>query len=263
MTVALAWREYGSGQPLVLLHGLFGSRSSWYVVSKLLSSHFRVLVPDLRNHGDSPWATGMSYIDMAEDIRVFLEEHAPDGASILGHSMGGKVAMALALLHPGRLRKLLVVDIAPADYPDNFSEYIEAAGNLNIGELKSHQAADLLLKEHIISDAVRGLLLQNLVRRREFFEWRINFASILANMRCITGFPDELSAHRCQLPVRFMSGAASDYVLEQHRCLIGRLFPSATFETIPDAGHWVHIDQPALLVQSVRHWLGEQLDLLC
>jgi esterase len=256
MTVALAWREYGCGQPLVLLHGLFGSRSNWHSVAQQLAVHFRVLVPDLRNHGDSPWAAGMSYLEMAEDVRVFLDQHAPDGAIMLGHSMGGKVAMAFALLHPARLRKLVVVDIAPADYPDNFSGYSQAASQLPLGELQSRQAADQILKEQIISAAVRGLLLQNLVRRGEFFEWRINFTSLAANMQLITGFPEELSEHQSQLPVRFISGTASDYVREQHRCVIGRLFPNATFETIPDAGHWVHVDQPVLLVESVRRWLG-------
>jgi esterase len=260
MTAALRWREYGSGPPLVLLHGLFGSRNNWYIVAKLLSTHFRVLVPDLRNHGDSPWMAEMDYRAMAEDVRQFLEAHVPGTVSILGHSMGGKVAMAFALSHPTRLRKLLVLDIAPADYPDGFTAYIDAVSRLNLGQLQDRREADRLLKEQISSDAVRALLLQNLVRRGSVFDWRINFSAIASNLAELTSFPQELLVHPCERPALFIRGAASDYVSDQHQCLIRRLFPKATFETLPDAGHWLHIDQPALLAETIRHWLSQACD---
>jgi esterase len=260
MAVTLSWREYGSGQPLVLLHGLFGSRNNWYILAKLLSTHFRVLIPDLRNHGDSPWAAEMNYLQMAEDVRIFLDAHVSGAVSILGHSMGGKVAMALALSHPRLCRRLLVLDIAPADYPDHFTPYIEAVSRLNIGELDNRQQANLRLKEYICSDAVRALLLQNLVRRGRIFEWRINFSSIADNLSFLTSFPQELLSHNCSSTALFIRGAESDYVSDQHRILIRRLFPQATFKTIPAAGHWLHIDQPALLAESILHWFNQDSD---
>jgi esterase len=150
VTVALTCSESGSGAPVVLLHGLFGSRRNWHHIATRLSSDFRVLALDLRNHGDSPWAVEMRYIAMARDVAQHLGEKVPGGATVVGHSMGGKVAMALALAYPELVQKLVVVDISPVKYPDNLTQYIEAATRLDVCAVKRRSDADALLKDRRI-----------------------------------------------------------------------------------------------------------------
>lgn len=256
--VKLVVREHGSGPPLIILHGLFGSSRNWHHLIPRLAAHHHVFALDLRNHGDSPWAEPMDYPAMAADVRLFMEEKGLTRAALLGHSMGGKVAMTLALLWPDRVSSLVVVDIAPVAYPDVFAPYIEGMQNLNLDKMKSRSGADVPLSVSIRSPEVRAFLLQNLVLRDGGFQWRCNLSGVAAHLPHLLGFPADLLTRRFMGPSLFVRGAQSDYVRQEHRSLIANSFPKASFEVIAGAGHWVHVDQPVSLTHQLLAFLARR-----
>lgn len=254
MSATLAVRRYGQGAPLLLLHGLFGSSANWHAMAMRLAEHWQVLAIDLPNHGASPHAASMSYASMAAEVGRLLEALDIADAHVLGHSMGGKVAMTLALHAPQRVRGLIVVDIAPVTYEDRFSPLIDAMLRLELSTLGSREDADRRLARDLASAPVRALLLQNLVRREGGWAWRIDWRAIAANLPALLGFAPASEGRYSHVPALFVRGDASDYLLPTHHPAITSLFPHATFRTVAGAGHWVHADRPLQLIESIMSW---------
>ena len=256
MTLELAYTETGEGPPLVILHGLFGSGRNWASIARRLGETHRVFSVDLRNHGASPWAETMDYVEMAEDLRAFLARHGLAGAAVMGHSMGGKTAMRLALDHGRDVGRLIVVDIAPVAYTHTHGPLVEALRAVDLAAAGRRADVDRQLQAAIPEAALRSFLLHNLVSEDGRLNWRINLAALAANMDSLIDFPEDLAGHSYSGPAYFLRGAASDYVNEAHHARIRDLFPQAKIDSIPEAGHWVHAEQPAAFLERVRSVLG-------
>jgi pimeloyl-ACP methyl ester carboxylesterase len=247
----LAAQVIGDGPPLLILHGLFGSQRNWAGIARALSDQAEVHGLDMRNHGLSPWNAKMSYDDMAADVTRYIEDRALAGVRLLGHSMGGKVAMRLALLRPELVARLIVVDIAPVPYHnDHYSGFIAAMLQLPLDRLERRDEADRLLKPVIEDDILRAFLLQNLVRDGDHFRWRINLPGIDANMPALIGFPasDEVYPG----PTTFLAGDRSNYIRPRDQEPIVTHFPTARLQEVADSGHWPHAEQPARFLALVR-----------
>ena len=259
MALELASTEVGQGEPLAVLHGLFGSGRNWATLAKRLGEDRRVLTLDLRNHGSSPWAEDMSYADMAEDVAATLASHGIEAADIIGHSMGGRTAMVLALTRPHLVRKLVVVDIPPAASSRGHLSYVRAMRELDLEQVTRRKEADDLLAEAVPDYATRMFLLQNLVPdEKGGLRWRINLAAIESAMDALIDFPRFGSDARFEGPTLFVTGAKSDYVRAEHRPEMERLFPNSGSVEIADAGHWVHAEQPEAFLEAVGTFLDER-----
>lgn len=256
MPIELAADEFGSGPPIAILHGLFGSGRNWRSVAQHLAAHYRVLTFDLRNHGASPWADGMSYGEMAEDLRASLRARGIERATLLGHSMGGKVAMLTGLLHPGEVDRLVVVDIAPAANPPTLLAYVRAMQAMDLHGVRRRSEADLQLAEAVSDPAERAFLLQNLVVGENAAHWRLNLEAIERGFSEIVGFPNLPAGAVYPGPALFVSGVRSNYIQPEHEPLIRHLFPQARIARIAGAGHWVHVEQPHAFLQAVAPFLA-------
>lgn len=254
MAVKLAYLEFGAGEPLVILHGLFGSARNWQSVAKRLADSYHVYAVDLRNHGRSPWAETMTFADMAEDLRLFLDTHGLENAIVLGHSVGGKTAMAFALEHPLRVEALIVVDIAPVAYDHSFLPLVQAMQAVDLSGLKRRSEAEAHLAQGIPDAPTRKFLMQNLVMSKHRLKWRINLDAMGDAMSTLTDFPDE-SRHEYEGRALFVSGEQSDYIARDHDDAIFALFPQAEFAVIANAGHRVHVEQPDAFVTRVLGFL--------
>ncbi|CCQ74254.1 alpha/beta fold hydrolase [Magnetospira sp. QH-2] len=255
MSLDLSHRTYGAGKPLILLHGLLGSKSNWAGVAKALSAHHQVHALDLRNHGQSPWSERMTYEDMADDVAAFIRHHHLLSCDLVGHSMGGKVAMMLALHHGELLDRLVVVDIAPASSGGDFHPIVEALAGVPLAECDNRDDVDDFLADEIPEASLRGFLLQNLTRTGDGLAWRVNLAALHLDMERIISFPD-LHPHRVfNGRTLFLAGQQSDYVTPAHAGVIRRLFAHAVIDRVPNAGHWVHADQPKAFLDKLRHFL--------
>ncbi len=252
----LGHTEYGAGPPLLILHGLFGSARNWTSVARRLAETHRVYTLDLRNHGAAPWAPTMAYREMAGDVRAFMDRHGLSGATVMGHSMGGKTSMMLALEHGEAVGRLIVVDIAPVPYSHSHLPFIRAMLAADLAAASRRSEVDGQLAAAIPDAALRGFLLQNLVAEEGRLAWRINLEALADNMDTLTGFPDEAAALRYDGAALFLAGGRSDYVLPEHHAGIQRLFPGAEIDSIPTAGHWVHADDPAAFLARVGAFLG-------
>lgn len=235
--------EAGAGPPVVLLHGLFGAARNFGAVQKRLAARWRVLALDLRNHGSSPHAAGMDYGAQAADMLETLRRRDAIPAALVGHSMGGKVAMRLALEAPAAVSRLAIGDIAPVAYSSGFRAYVRAMAELDLSPGLGRAAADAALRPAVPDPAVRGFLLQNL-RLGERPQWRIGLSEIAAGLPGIEGWAAPPGA-RYAGPALFLGGERSGYVRPEHRRGIRDLFPAARFVTLKDAGHWLHADKPA------------------
>lgn len=255
MALQLAARRCGRGAPLVLLHGLFGSSLNWQHIALKLAGQAAVLTVDLRNHGRSPQAATMDYPSMAADLLALLDAEGLERATLVGHSMGGKVAMALALAAPARVARLAVIDIAPVDYPDIYTPLALAARRIDAAALADRADADRALAATVADPALRAMLLQNLARDGGAWHWRIGFDGILAGMAALLGFPHAPGILRYDGPVHVLRGALSDHVRPEHLAAIGALFPHARIDTLAGAGHWPHAERPAALAD----WLAATL----
>ena len=234
--------------PLIILHGLFGSATNWRSIARQLKEQFEIFALDLRNHGASFWADAMDYPTLAEDIAGFIQQRGLSKANIIGHSMGGKTAMTLALSQPELVAKLLVVDIAPVAYGHSHAPFIDALLALDLDNLNNRKQADEALREAIPEDGVRLFLLQNLVQEEGRFRWRINLPTLRNTMPTLVDFP-ALDSH-FEGSALFLYGSNSDYVLPEHQTEIERFFPNAQLQSVPGAGHWLHAEQPAVMVET-------------
>jgi esterase len=256
MSLELAHIAHGeSGPPVVILHGLLGSARNWSSFARQIGVRRRAFALDLRNHGASPWADRMTYDQMADDVRAFMARQGLPTAAIIGHSMGGKVAMRLALAHGQQVERLVVVDVAPVAYQRSFNAYVEAMRCLDLSKISRRAEADALLAEQIDDAGVRGFLLQNLVIGEDGISWRVPLQALADNMPDLVDFPETPESERYEGPTLFVSGGRSDYVRPEHHAKILRLFPNAQFVTIPEAGHWVQAEAPEKFLEVVGGFL--------
>jgi pimeloyl-ACP methyl ester carboxylesterase len=255
--LSLALAEYGQGPPVAILHGLFGSGRNWRSIAQQLAARHRVLAFDLRNHGASPWVDGMSYGEMIDDLRTSLHERGIERSALLGHSMGGKVAMLAALLHPDEVERLVVVDIAPVPNPPTLLAYVSAMRGVDLRGITRRSEIDARLAEAIPGAAERAFLLQNLVIEEGEAHWRLNLEAIERQLHQILGFPDLPAGSEYSGPTLFVAGAASAYIQPSDEPAIQRLFPQARVRRIDGAGHWVHAEQPQAFLKVVEPFLSE------
>jgi esterase len=254
--VALAGSEYGAGPPLLILHGLFGSSANWTAVARRLGAQFRVFALDLRNHGASPWAERMDYPAMAADVAAFIAGRRLGRVALLGHSMGGKAAMVLALTQPGLVERLIVVDVAPVAHAPTVGAYAEAMQALDLRGVTRRGAADALLRPYIADDTVRLFLLQNLVPGADGLQWRINLRAIIAAIATLSGFPEFPPGVAWSGPTLVVKGEQSDYIGEGDLPVLRRLFPNARLATIAGAGHWVHAERLEEFLAAITPFLA-------
>jgi pimeloyl-ACP methyl ester carboxylesterase len=252
----LAVTEAGAGTPLVLLHGLFGAGQNWGGIRSVLARRFRVLTPDLRNHGASPRAPDMAYAAMAEDVVAVLDAAGIDRAAVLGHSMGGKVAMALALAHPDRVERLVVADIAPVRYRPALRGYVAAMQGVPLRAGLARREADAMLAATIPEAGIRAFLLQNLRFETDPPAWRLGLDEIAAAMPVIEDFAVPPEA-RFDGPVLVMAGETSGYIRAEHHDAFRALFPAVRFATVGGAGHWVHAENPSGFLALLQPFLDE------
>jgi pimeloyl-ACP methyl ester carboxylesterase len=253
--VALAHRDFGGegGPPRVILHGMLGSSRNWMTAGRDLAARRRVFALDLRNHGLSPHAPGMSYEAMAGDVAAWLDSRGIPSAELIGHSMGGKVAMLLACRHPERVARLVVVDIAPRDYhwPGRKAEF-EAMRGLDLAALGSLAQAEARIRPQVPDEATRKFLLTNLVRLPEGgWRWQVNLAALAAALPALERNP-LLPGDRFGGPALFIAGANSRYVVPADHDAILRAFPAARIEVLAGCGHNPHVEARAAFVGAVE-----------
>lgn len=236
-----------SGETVVFLHGLFGQGKNFTQIAKALSPELRSVLLDLPNHGASDWTQRFDYVEQADIVADHLRRTVASEAPVhlVGHSMGGKVAMVLALRHPELISRLAVVDISPVarESMGEFDHLIGTLSRLDLAALSSRGEADELLQEPIPERMVRGFLLQSLLREGERFRWRVNLDLLHESLPQIGGFP-EFTDETFEGPVLWVAGAESDYVQDDFAPAMRALFPRVSLTTIKDAGHWVHAEKP-------------------
>ena len=249
-------RQQGQGPDVISLHGLFGSQENLGMINRGLAESFRVHGLDLRNHGRSPHDEEMNYPVMADDVLTYMDDNQLGTVHLVGHSMGGKVAMTIALMAPERVTSLAVIDIAPVAYQERRHDRIlEGLSSMPLNTLKSRTEADRFLAAFESEPAVRQFLLKNLYRDGQGqYRWRVNlpaimmhYMAILAGQHSDTGFVND---------TLFIKGGDSDYILPEHREQVLALFPSASVRVIPGAGHWVHAQKPELVTRTLLRFFG-------
>ena len=264
----LFYRKYGEGPPLIILHGLYGSSDNWVTIARRISEYFTVYLPDLRNHGQSPWSDINDYDSMSMDLFELVSELRLKKFFLAGHSMGGKTAVNFTLKWPEMIQGLLIADISPFSNEISkiaaFNEHksvLTAITSTDISKSSSRIDIDRLLEEKIPSEKVRGLIMKNLQRDRDNkFLWKLNARSLLDNLNKIVGGLPLLSEDYQQItgfPVIFLKGENSDYILKEDNDKILRLFPGAEIKKIKDAGHWLHTDNPDSVTDSFINLLND------
>lgn len=246
----------GGAAPLVIAHGLLGAARNWGALAKRLAKRRKVIVVDMRGHGASPWSDDVSYPAMAEDLAETIGAEAGGRADVLGHSMGGKAAMALALTHPARVRKLIVADIAPVAYDHSHAETLAAMAALDLSAVARRADADRALAEGIPNPALRAFVVQNLAIEDGAARWRPDIAALSAGMAELVGFPSRFRHDSFAGPALFLRGGASDYVTPAMHGAIRARFPAARIETLEGAGHWLHAEQPEAFLAAVEAFLA-------
>jgi pimeloyl-ACP methyl ester carboxylesterase len=252
----LNFHARGNGPTLIILHGFLGSSDNWRTTAQRLAASFKVVTLDLRNHGHSSHDPIMSYPTMAEDVLEFLDQKNLAPAHLLGHSMGGKVAMQVASSRPQSVDKLIVVDIAPKNYPASHEITLAALRTLDLRSFKSFGEIDAALARQIPSATIRQFLMKNLTRQRDGgFRWRIDLQAITNNYLELT--KTIAPKHTFAKPACFIRGGRSEYLQDEDFPLIKKIFPRAIFVTIPHAGHWVHVDAAEDFFKTVTDFLAQ------
>jgi len=252
----LFFRELGQGDPIIILHGLFGSSDNWLTQAKIFAASYKVYSVDQRNHGQSPHSDDFDYQSMVTDLQEFIEDHQIQNPTILGHSMGGKAAMNFALAHPDKLSKLIVVDISPKAYNLEHYAIVEGLKVIPVESLTSRNEADEILSQHVPEPDVRQFLLKNLQRKTSGgFVWKINLPVISQKLSNV-GLDLQFSG-QFKKPTLFVRGAKSKYVSDSDWKRISEIFPAAELETM-DTGHWVQAEKPQEFSEKVMHWLSDK-----
>lgn len=251
---SLYFRKQGQGEPVILVHGLFGSLENLGALARILAQHFCVYSVDLPNHGRSPHSHHMNLSSMAADLSTWMDEQQLTSAMLVGHSLGAKVVMELALNLPDKCKKLVAIDIAPVQYQPRHTQIFKGLLALDPPNLSSRSQADTQLKPYVTELAVRSFLLKNLVKEAKGFSWKMNLpvidtcysALIAANKLPMQPFSGE---------VLFIKGGNSDYILESHTEAIGARFPKAKLRLIANTGHWLHAEKPDHVAKLVARFL--------
>lgn len=253
MTDQLFYRTIGQGPPLVILHGLFGASDNWMSIAKQLGERFNVYVPDQRNHGQSFHHPAFNYEAMADDLHSFIDKNELVDPIVMGHSMGGKVAMFYAEKYSHH-SKLVVVDIAPKAYSVHHQAILTGMGQINLEQVKTRQDADKQLASFVSDIGIRQFLLKNLSRKTDGrFQWRLNLPIISEQ---ISEVGQALSAEAISnKPTLFLRGELSDYIEDSDTVFIEKHFPNSQLVTIPGAGHWVHTQKPQLFLQAIQTFI--------
>ena len=250
----LNFRTLGPGDPLIVMHGVFGSSDNWQTLGKVFAEKFKVYLVDLRNHGNSPHSDEFDYEVMVKDVVELMDDEGLNQSHILGHSMGGKVAMHLATQYPERINQLIVVDIAPKYYPPHHQQIFEGFHSVDLALLQNRKEADEQMAQVISNFGVRQFILKNLDRRKDgTFAWKLNLEAIEKAIEKVgAGMEDRISFDGTSL---FIAGGKSDYITRDDHEVIHSYFPNAQIETINDAGHWVHAEKPQELCDMVIEFL--------
>jgi pimeloyl-ACP methyl ester carboxylesterase len=265
MSVILHFRKSGHGAPLVILHGLYGASDNWISIARKLEGQFTVFIPDLRNHGHSPHIISHTYQDMVDDLFQFFKDHQINKAIILGHSMGGKLAMMFASEYPELVENLIVADIAPKSYNSIDKPYktvlqheiiLGLMEELNLVAVSSRKEIDHFLSEKLKDSTLRQFLIKNIHRNKDdYFEWKINVPVLKYALHSITSeVSSEWFAGRTPIlnyPVTFIRGLNSDYISDDDIPVIKEIYPEARVIGIPGAGHWLHAEQPEKFVEAI------------
>jgi len=248
----LNYKKFGSGQAIIILHGIFGMLDNWNGFAKLLSENFLVYTIDQRNHGRSPHSSTFDYEILTEDLSNFIELHKIINPIIIGHSMGGKVAMHFALNHPKSLKNLIVIDIGIKKYPPDHIKLFNALLSLDLSIYKSRESIDLDLAKSIKIKRIRQFLLKNILKNKyeSGYKWKMNLDIIYNNYYKIIDRIE--SENQFTNETLFIKGQLSDYIVEKDVTDIKKLFPNSKFITIDNAGHWLHAEQPRELLKIVR-----------
>ncbi|MCW3103245.1 MAG: Alpha/beta hydrolase [Bacteroidetes bacterium] len=251
----LHYRKYGSGQPMIILHGLFGQSDNWNSLAKQFSeSGFEVYAADQRNHGLSPHSEDWDYQVMADDLQELIADHQLKNVVLIGHSMGGKTVMQYALQDPGNVDKLIVVDIAPKYYPPQHPSVIKGLSAVDFNVVKTRKEVEAILSEYIDDFGTKQFLLKNVYWREDGrLDWRFNLGVMLEKMENV-GSPIT-SDSSVDVPALFIRGAKADYVLDADIDMIQELFPRSMLETIEGSGHWVHAEKPKEFFESVMRFV--------
>jgi esterase len=254
-TRLLHYNQFGSGEPLVILHGLFGSSKNWQSLAKQFAGHFCVYTVDLRNHGASFHDPVMNYEVMAEDLHRLLQHLDIQSCRIIGHSMGGKLAMVSAIKYPDLFCKLVIADIAPVSYSHDHDSLLEPVMAIALDNVTGRSDVDNALKPAIADPMLRGFLLQNLVKEENNWRWKVNWQAIDHQMSELTGFPVENSSWSIEILTLFIRGEKSNYVGEAEIALVKVHLKQLTVETLAQAGHWLHAEQPKQFLDKTLQFL--------
>ena len=244
------------GPTVAFCHGLFGQGKNWTQIAKALSADHRVVLVDMPNHGRSPWTETFHYLDLSDQVAETLRPEGP--LALVGHSMGGKIAMCLALRHPELVERLAVVDIAPVAYDSGreFVGYIETMRALDLTTIERRDEAEEALREAVPNSVVRSFLLQNLRRTDDGWHWQVNLDLLGEEMAGLTGWPsEELGEATYDGPVLWVGGADSDYITDESAVEMDRRFPRNRRVLVKGAGHWVHSEQPQVFLEVMRRFL--------
>lgn len=249
-------KRYGTeGKRIIILHGLFGMSDNWHFISQQLSAEYQLVVPDQRNHGSSPHSDEMSYTLMADDIKELLDELGWEKAHIIGHSMGGKVAMNFALQYPGKTEKLLVADIAPKQYHRGHDDIFDALFSIDLESFETRGQIDQYLQPKLPDFGTRQFILKNLGRNEQGkFYWKMNVQGIYDNYdKIISAALPEGRQYAGE--TLFIKGDRSRYIKEGDETLIRQFFPRAEIHTIHNSGHWVHAENPAQVIEEIKNFI--------
>jgi esterase len=255
LALQLNYKHFGSGTPLIILHGLFGSLDNWMTLGKKFAEHFSVYIIDQRNHGRSPHTKHHSFQWMADDLHEFMQQHKIDKAHLIGHSMGGKTVMQFSINHPEKVLKQIIVDIAPKQYPRGHDEIFDAIFSLNLSEINSRNEADAQLQKLIPEFAVRQFLLKNLDRNTDTgkFEWKMNVDLLFQEYDNIR---QEISSNKkTNIETLVIRGSKSQYVSDDDIVDFKKLFPQTSVKDISNAGHWVHAEAPQEFFSAANDFL--------
>lgn len=255
----LFYREFGVGRPAIILHGLFGQSDNWVTVGRRIADQFHVYIPDQRNHGQSLHTSIHSFPAMADDLAEFIEEHQIENPVLIGHSMGGKVAMTYALENPGKVKKLVIIDISPRKYPERIThtQVISQMMSIDLNTVTTRGEVERILELKISDSRTRMFIMKNLYYKiHGKLAWRLNLEAINQSMDLL--FDGIRSENQYNGPALFIRGGKSDYVPDEDMPLIKSMFPQAIIKTIPGASHWVHADAPEELCYLLSGFLGRE-----
>lgn len=257
----LFYRKMGEGQPVIILHGIFGISDNWVSIGRRLAERFEVFIPDQRNHGQSPHSDTFNYYALMDDLYEFIADRQIINPILIGHSMGGKVAMNFALENPSKVDKLIVVDISLREYParQEHMQIMHAMLSVNFDTVGSREEVEEIVTESVKSERIRLFIMKNLYRiGKERLAWRMNVQSIYENIENV--FIGVDSPFTYDKPALFIKGGASDYITESDYSPIQKKFPAAQFITIEGASHWVHADKPDELCAAFSEFLQKDCE---